>query len=317
MFSYFDERFTLADDTLLMYTGKEKEIVIPASVHGRRIRKVGDNALLRLTDVTSVRFEEGIEELGTYLFFWGSSLQRITLPSTLKTIGAGNHQSRVDEVIITLKMSPEDMAVLRESSIRTDSGKYLIPPSCFPKEAARKAEALQISLTPLLSDTMPLFSEKAFIMKPGEDPNQLLIWQKTGNTKIQSEREGVLREILHRSDTRFSAAQEADADWYFKSLKSSQYLPEKQAIAYFTDLDLTPCGWDYLVNLHLVCAYFFRQNVQGVMLGTMYYVYSRYYAFPKGTLRVDLAVLNAQGEVVTDEKTINEVYGKYKLPFVF
>ena len=317
MFSYFDKYFTLVDDTLLMCTGEETELLIPSSVHGRRVRKVGDNALLKNKAVSSVRFEEGIEELGSYLFYLCPSLKRIVIPSTVKTIGAFNRPGKADEIIITLKMSSEEIKALRESSFRTDSGRYLVPPPCLPKEAAAKISALQIALTPLLSDTVPLFSEKEFILQPGEDRNSPRIWQKAGGAKIKSEREGVVREIRQKSAALFSPAQEADADWYFKNPKKSQTLPEKQALAYFDDRDLTPDGWHFLVSLHFACAFYFRQNVQGIMLGNPYYVYSRYYAFPSGTLRVDLAVLNAQGGLVTDEKTVSEVYGKYKLPFVF
>ena len=317
MFSFFDERFTVADDTLLMYTGDEKEVRIPSSVRGHRIRKIGCNALLRNPAMTSIAFEEGITELGRSLFSGCESLKTVALPSTLETIGMLNDHGGTEEWMIAQKMSPGEIQALTESSFRTRSGIYIIPPSALPKETAGKAAALKISLTSLITDTAPLFSEKKFLLSESGEPDTPLIWQAESSPEIRSEQEGVLLDIARGSGAQVSAAQEADADWHFICRKGKAVSPNKQAIACFSEKDITPDGWNYILNIHFLCAYYFRQRVQGVMLGSMYYVYSRYYTFSSGTYRVDIAVLNAEGEMVKDEKTVGEVYGKYKLPLVF
>ena len=317
MFSYFDEQFTFADDTILMYTGKQRDVVIPSSIRRYRVRKIGDNAFLRNTEITSVKIEEGIEELGDSLFGGCSSLKRLILPSTVEMIGLYNRQPALDEIIITQKMSAEELAALRERAFRTETGKYVIPTTGVPEETVRKAASLGVSLTPLLSDGSPLFSEKEFFLKGGGDRDRPEIWQQAGGVQIRSEREGAALGIQRGADSALTAKQEEDADWIFRNPNAQKNIEEKQAAAYFTEKGITAVGWSFLVDIHLRLAYYFRQHLQGVMLGTMYYVYSRYYAFPKGMYRADLAVLNADGMVVADEKKIEEVYGKYKLPSVF
>ena len=63
-----DNRQTSADDVVFEYTGD-----------GCSVPK----------DVTSVRFNKGLQKIGEEAFYWCISLESITLPSTLTEIGAG------------------------------------------------------------------------------------------------------------------------------------------------------------------------------------------------------------------------------------
>lgn len=75
--------------TITSYIGGERSITIPAKVGGYPVDKV--QALFinsAKTNVTSVRFSNGITEIGSSLFENCTSLQTVTLPDTLRVVGA-------------------------------------------------------------------------------------------------------------------------------------------------------------------------------------------------------------------------------------
>jgi hypothetical protein len=66
------------------YSGTEKALVIPASIDGLSVRRIGDGAF-RLKGLTEVVIPDGIEAIGHQAFF-GNKLELVIIPSSVKEI---------------------------------------------------------------------------------------------------------------------------------------------------------------------------------------------------------------------------------------
>jgi hypothetical protein len=70
------------------YKGKSAAVTIPASFEGMPVLEIGHNAFRELSHVTSVIIPNGVTVIGPVAFFTCKQLAHVTLPSTLRTIGA-------------------------------------------------------------------------------------------------------------------------------------------------------------------------------------------------------------------------------------
>ena len=68
------------------YLGKEKIVVIPATIQGFPVREIG-NVAFQNSSVVSVTIPEGVTKIGERAFTNSSDLASITLPSTIKIMG--------------------------------------------------------------------------------------------------------------------------------------------------------------------------------------------------------------------------------------
>ena len=87
--------------TITGYSGSETSIQIPATIHGKQVTKIQDNAFTS-KKFTSVVIPEGVTTLGKNAFRANRSLTQLTLPSTISVIGQGAFsmcESLVDVVI--------------------------------------------------------------------------------------------------------------------------------------------------------------------------------------------------------------------------
>lgn len=78
--------YTKNKDTLVLYPTKAgSSFTVPATV-----KKIGDYAFYYSMDmgISSIRFNEGLEEIGAYAFAYNETITDISLPSTLKKIGS-------------------------------------------------------------------------------------------------------------------------------------------------------------------------------------------------------------------------------------
>lgn len=87
--------------TITGYSGSETSIQIPATIHGKQVTKMQDNAFTS-KKFASVVIPEGVTTLGKNAFRANRSLTQLTLPSTISVIGQGAFsmcESLVDVVI--------------------------------------------------------------------------------------------------------------------------------------------------------------------------------------------------------------------------
>jgi hypothetical protein len=71
------------------YSGKRKNVVIPAEIDGEPVTAVEAYAFADNADITSVVIPEGVTDIGDFAFANCVALKSVTLPASLKTIGDG------------------------------------------------------------------------------------------------------------------------------------------------------------------------------------------------------------------------------------
>lgn len=72
--------------SLTKYTGKNKDIIIPAKIDGKSVLSI-KGAFMGNTDVRNIRISEGIISID-YMAFWHCiSLENVDLPNSVETIG--------------------------------------------------------------------------------------------------------------------------------------------------------------------------------------------------------------------------------------
>jgi hypothetical protein len=87
--TYYDWNYTILSDTeveINEYMGDLRDVTVPATIEGRKVTSIGDNAFSGLRWLKSVTIQEGVEEIGNNAFFNNTSLTRVTLPNTLARI---------------------------------------------------------------------------------------------------------------------------------------------------------------------------------------------------------------------------------------
>ena len=320
MFSYFDEEFTYAGDTVLLYTGFSGRASVPSDVAGNPVRRIGNGAFESRKSLKFLEIAEGIEEIGSYALFGCSMLRTLLLPSTLKRIGNINKvPEQFERADIRLRLEKSEYELLCGTGQRTADGKLVLRRSCVPKEAAEKAALIGIELSRLSEDRDLLFSESYQLedtATPGEVP---VIWNMTPDPGIRSERDAAAFCIRNGRNPGMNAAQETEMDWLLRTRGARAFssLVQKEAIVWFSDKNAIESDETVLVTLHFTRNYFFGIRTTPVTVsGETYYIYAREYMVKQQVFREDLAIINADGSVVSDNTVRRNVYGKYKLPVI-
>ncbi|MDR0683844.1 MAG: leucine-rich repeat domain-containing protein [Spirochaetaceae bacterium] len=99
------------------YTGTAKAVVIPASINGLPVRKIGDRAF-RLKGLTEVYIPDGIEVIGSQAFF-GNQLELVIIPPSVKVIS----NSAFDSNMLRKVVSGSSQAVPNTTSTPGKPGK--------------------------------------------------------------------------------------------------------------------------------------------------------------------------------------------------
>ena len=73
--------------TITKYTGSGSIIMVPSSLDGYTVTKIGDNAFINNGSIKSVFVQEGITAVGNGAFYNCSSLENLYLPDTLTSVG--------------------------------------------------------------------------------------------------------------------------------------------------------------------------------------------------------------------------------------
>ena len=72
--------------TILRYSGGDEDLIIPDSIHGFSVTKIGEKAFQKCTSIRRVTIPEGVATIGKYAFR-GTPLEEIVLPNSLTAIG--------------------------------------------------------------------------------------------------------------------------------------------------------------------------------------------------------------------------------------
>ena len=75
----------LTDGTIRItsYNGNEKNVVVPATLDGKKVSRIRTLAFANKTELTTVTFSEGIENVEAYAFDNCTNLEKVTFPSTM------------------------------------------------------------------------------------------------------------------------------------------------------------------------------------------------------------------------------------------
>jgi len=87
-----DFTFDSATGTINDYTGDGGDVVIPATINGVPVTKIGDFAFNSENGITSVSIPSGVTSIGFAAFTSCYSMKSVALPDTLETIGAAAFQ---------------------------------------------------------------------------------------------------------------------------------------------------------------------------------------------------------------------------------
>jgi hypothetical protein len=87
--SDFNEEGAESGGAISGYSGKRKNVVIPAEIDGEPVTAVEAYAFVDNADITSVVIPEGVTDIGDFAFANCAALKSVTLPTSLKTIGDG------------------------------------------------------------------------------------------------------------------------------------------------------------------------------------------------------------------------------------
>ena len=78
----YQDGFTISDDVLVKYKGKERDIVIPAGV-----RMIGPSAFAGNPFVKTVIIPDGVTTISRWAFYYCTSLQKVVIPQSVTFIG--------------------------------------------------------------------------------------------------------------------------------------------------------------------------------------------------------------------------------------
>ena len=141
-----------------------------------------------------------------------------------------------------------------------------------------------------------------------------------GVSAMQTENAGTseaaaVRELIGRGAFGcLDPVRETRADWVIRSRALIRELVRPSAILCFTQEDLRASGWDLLAVFSLKTGYFFYPQLQKVITGKdrINYIYSRIYPSDGEMYRIDLAVLDGDGNP-DNSKNAEEAFAKYRL----
>jgi len=74
---------------ILGYKGSDMNVVIPSTIEGYPVTKIGNNAFYKCGGVTSVTIPEGVTSIGNSAFYGCDGLTSITIPTGVTSIGNG------------------------------------------------------------------------------------------------------------------------------------------------------------------------------------------------------------------------------------
>ena len=89
-FTSGDYEYALLDDgtiEITKYNGSADHLAIPATLDGKTVTDIGDDAFARCSSLTSVSIPDSVTAIGDYVFYGCTSLTSVSIPDSVTSIG--------------------------------------------------------------------------------------------------------------------------------------------------------------------------------------------------------------------------------------
>lgn len=70
------------------YYGNSRSVIVPQSINGKQVIRLGDSLFKNNTELTYITLPEGLKEIGELAFYCCSNLSEISIPESVETIGS-------------------------------------------------------------------------------------------------------------------------------------------------------------------------------------------------------------------------------------
>ena len=122
--------YVIADDVIIIYTGRSPKVTVPASFEDIRIRKIGAGVFYGNDAVEEVTVSEGIKEIGNRTFGKCAHLAYLSMPPSVSEIHpkAFEKSDAIWSIKIYKEISDEAYTDIVENGIKLTDGRVIIDP---------------------------------------------------------------------------------------------------------------------------------------------------------------------------------------------
>ena len=326
---YMDDHALVLEHTLIRLTGGAAQFRVPSVFGDISVQTVGSEALV-LKDVEELTFDSGYIEWKDYVLHCPSTLRRVFLPETAEKISPLMLRSNIHpdlDLYLDRALTPEVFHDIHRHALHLGSQGHLItsellemkemePVCCLMKNNAAPAEIhremgiLFVKQNPAVSGNKLLFASVFEAQS---------CYGFVGS-RTQTEEYTVVMEMIRRGDNGWhDPGSEMQADLNLRSGRPpyESYMIRSVSFAMVEALPTAP-GRDgkYHVRFHLFQRFAFFPSLWQIRhQGKDWWIYSRNYLTgvpERPYFREEMGVFNREG-LVTDRKTSEDVYAKYRL----
>lgn len=328
MNTYINDQLLVADKVLLMYSGKDRDFVLPEELSGQPVKKIGMGAFKSVTSLESITLSPEITCISHQAFEGCPHLRRVTLTGSVEDVGSRAFAGcpKLEEICIRYLPVPRREINTFEQSCVTTAEKLRYSAGMPGMELVQKlVSALSgvgtPSLTPqeslaLLRDPAPTGYVTADTFRTVTGPYAF------HETMLSLPELMIVMKMMETGDYQWKSGRvELENDLL---IRQEKYLePERTCLFTLEKTGEPDRGELSFVDLHIWVGHFFWPSLVPVIWeGKEYFVYRRLYMESSlknsmhskpGYLRRDMAVFGHEG-LMMDEEISRRVYAKYVLP---
>lgn len=346
LFTVLTGDFTVADTTIIAYSGDDFVVRVPAKLDGHPIRHIGDGAFENCGSVGEIIIEEGIKNFGVRSFARNDKLKKVFIPWTVEWLSEEDEVSKeedeeqqmyvntapfaynpgLEEIIVERKITPGTFASLQQTSIPLGAGCYILSGTYRNFVQTSGTEELNRLLCDE-RDTLYRDAVKAAVQiypeverifcAGGLLENELNETCRSFTFYIGEEVVG--EEEALRQKMNDMVREPYNVKWDEKNdddvrMEKNNPIP-RTYITWFDEKENRVTGNEVIVTLHMEIGEFFWQSVKKIVMnGTDYYVYRKEYLNSQEErpyIQKDIGVFKKEGIIMEEEE--KNVYAKYRL----
>src|SRR5258706_451654 len=91
--------------TITGYTGPGDAVVIPDTINGLPVNRIGDYAFSANTNLTSITIPNSVTSIGNQAFYYCTNLTTVTIPNSVTNIGVSAFESCISLTNVTIPAS--------------------------------------------------------------------------------------------------------------------------------------------------------------------------------------------------------------------
>ena len=326
---YMDDQVLVLDHTLIRLTGGTARFRVPSVFGDVSVQTVGSEALV-LKDIEELTFDSGYIEWKDYVLQCPSTLKRVFLPETAERISSKMlcYTAHEDlDLYIDRALTPDVFHDIRQNALHIGSRRYLIPSDLLERRELEAVHCFMLNNGPSAEVCMEMG-----ILFAGEIPGMEGSKGYFGSIfdsrpcydfhrgRTETEEYTAVMEMIRRRDSGWHDPDaEKQADLVIRIGKSpfEAYMLHPVSLAM---LDALPMGLGedgkYHLRFHLFRQLMFSPSLWQIRhQGEDWWIYSRNYLTgdpERPYFREEVGVFNREG-LVTDRKTSEDVYAKYRL----